>query len=294
MDAEHEGDAQLFGLDATARVALRTPPAGFVAERTRLAAEAADRGDTDLAKAIRALRKPSVAAWALNVLAAERIELFARLEALGSALGAAQAAGDAATLRSLGTERRSLVAELVNATIEVTAASGAVLSAGVVESVRQSLQAASADADVAEQVASGLLVEPPTSSGSGWGSSGMATGLPSSASDAPTAPEADGDAELTGERRARLRARLADAERDGEVAAAEIEAAEHLLDETATRQAELLRDRADIARRLTELDADLADIGREHARQQREVDRLRREGEAADTAAERVRAALED
>ncbi|AQX81533.1 hypothetical protein BWO91_17585 [Plantibacter flavus] len=166
---------------------LRVPLSGFVAERRRLAVAARDDGDDDLATAILALRKPTVAAWALNVLTAHRPDLLSELEQLGSALGDAQRSGDATALRTLGTERRSLIATLVTATVEAAAAEGASLSGAVIETVRQSLQAASADADLAAQVSSGRLTDAPTSSGAGWG--GVVGGpAPPAGAPPPTAP----------------------------------------------------------------------------------------------------------
>ena len=62
------------------RQLLTTPPGEFVAERNRLAKALKKHGDTDAAAAIATLRKPSVADWAFNVLAAEKpdeIDVFA-------------------------------------------------------------------------------------------------------------------------------------------------------------------------------------------------------------------------
>lgn len=292
-----EHDERPLDLTESTRLLLRTPPTGFVAERKRLAAAAAERGEHDDAATILALRKPSMAAWALNVLSARQPELLDELRQLSSTLGAAQHAGDAALLRTLGTERRSLVARAVAATIDAVAEQEVTLSNGVVESVRQSIQAASADADVATRLASGRLTEALTSSGAAWGGAaaetadrqGAETAIPASVGgDAATGAAPDDD------RRRRLRARLDAAEHEAEVASAAKEAADELLAETTSREADLLRDREDLARRLDELDADLADTARERARRQRDSDRTARESDAADNAVERLRLALDD
>jgi len=297
-DERVDGDEGLFDLAERTRLLLRTAPREFVAERTRLAAAAAEHGGKEDAAAVRALRKPSVAAWALNVLAARRPELLDDLAQLGSALGSAQQAGDAAALRTLGGERRALVAGVVEATIAEAAEVDAPLSSGVVEAVRQSVQAASADADVAAQLASGLLTDALTSSGAGWGGAvAPPANRPGTREESsPGGPETDSqtDAEPDGDRRRRLRSRLDAAEHEVEVAVRGKEEADALLAETESRQGELLRDRDDLARRLDELDADLADAARERARRQRESDRVGREADAAEEAAERLRAALDD
>lgn len=297
MSGEHsEGAERPPDLDESTRLLLRTSPKGFVAERKRLAAAAGDRGEHDAAAAILALRKPSMAAWALNVLVARRPELLDELMRLGSTLGEAQHAGDAALLRTLGSERRSLVARAVAATVDSAAELDATLSSGVVEAVRQSIQAASADADVAARLASGRLTEALTSSGAVWGGA-AAESTDRQGSEASTAAGVRDDpaagAEPDDDRRRRLRARLDAAEHEAEVASAAKEAADGLLTETASREAELLRDRQELARRLDELDADLADIARERARRQRDSDRTGRDNEAAEDAVERLRVALD-
>ncbi|MBD8467919.1 hypothetical protein IFU30_16760 [Plantibacter sp. CFBP 8798] len=298
-DDRDTGTPAPTGLASAAVELLRVPLSGFVAERKRLAVAARDDGDDDLATAILALRKPSVAAWALNVLTAHRPDLLSELEQLGSALGDAQRSGDATALRTLGTERRSLIATLVTATVEAAAAEGVSLSGAVIETVRQSLQAASADADLAAQVSSGRLTDAPTSSGAGWGGVVGGPGSPSgrSTADGSLGTWGDGDGDHSDDdddRRRRLRARLEAAERDEEAASSASEEATAFLDESAVRRSGLQRDREDLARRLEELDADIADADREWARRRREADRAQRASDAAHEDVERLRSALED
>ncbi|MGG7452427.1 hypothetical protein ACQ3HE_16115 [Plantibacter auratus] len=299
-DDRDTGTPAPTGLASAAVELLRVPLSGFVAERKRLAVAARDDGDDDLATAILALRKPSVAAWALNVLTAHRPDLLSELEQLGSALGDAQRSGDATALRTLGTERRSLIATLVTATVEAAAAEGVSLSGAVIETVRQSLQAASADADLAAQVSSGRLTDAPTSSGAEWGGVVGGPGSPGgrSTADGSLGTWGDGDGDRSDDddddRRRRLRTRLEAAERDEEAASSASEEATAFLDESAVRRSGLQRDREDLARRLEELDADIADADREWARRQREADRAQRASDAAHEDVERLRSALED
>jgi hypothetical protein len=283
-------------LVAAAVALLRRPLPTFVAERKRLATAAREHGDADLATAILALRKPSVAAWALNVLAAHQPTALDELEQLGAALATAQGAGDAAALRSLGADRRALVARLVDTTVAAAAEEGATLSSTVVETVRQSLQAASADAELVAQLSSGRLTDAPTSSGSGWG--GVVGGPGARRDDAQATSERDrqtqDDPAEADDRRRRLLARLDAVEREAETAEGASDEANSLLDDAAVRRAGLLRDREDLARRLEELDAELTDAARELARRQREADRAQRSLDAAHEETERLRAALDE
>jgi hypothetical protein len=297
MPEDHDDTPPPTDLVAAAVALLRRPLPTFVAERKRLATAAREHGDTDLATAILALRKPSVAAWALNVLAAHQPTALDELEQLGASLATAQSAGDAAALRSLGADRRALVARLVDTTVAAAAEEGATLSPTVVETVRQSLQAASADADLVAQLSSGRLTDAPTSSGSGWGG---VVGGPGARrdDDAQATSERDrqtqDDPAEADDRRRRLLARLDAAEREAGTAEGASEEANSLLDDAAARRAGLLRDREDLARRLEELDAELTDAARELARRQREADRAQRSLDAAHEETERLRAALDE
>lgn len=296
MTGEHtdDEDSRRVDLDTSAVRLLSTVPSGFVAERKRLAAVAEEQGDHAAAVAILALRKPSMAAWSLNLLAARRPELLTELARLGSALGAAQEAGDATSLRTLGTERRTLVAALVAATTAATAEQGSVLSSGVVEAVRQSIQAASADADVQAQLASGRLTDALTPSGAGWGGAGGGPAHQGEHGDRAATGDHAATGEADDDRRRRLRPRLEAAEQEAEGAAGLSADADDLLAESTARHAELVRDRDDLARRLDELESDLADAARERARREREALRAQRASEAAREAAERLREALSD
>ena len=71
------------------------PYGEFVAARTAAAKDVSSAGVTAaeqraLAAAVRALPKPSVAAWAVNMLAAHSPEILRELAALGTSMQAAQ------------------------------------------------------------------------------------------------------------------------------------------------------------------------------------------------------------
>ena len=66
------------------------PPDGFVAARAAAVAAARQAGDRDTAKRLGALKKPTVAAWLVNLLALRRPELLDELVELAAALRSAQ------------------------------------------------------------------------------------------------------------------------------------------------------------------------------------------------------------
>lgn len=125
-------------------------PEEFTALRTGLVAAAKKRGDADAAKRIGGARKPTTAAWVVNVLAHSNEDVKHSLTDLGERLRAAHASMDGPTIRQLSSEQRSLVEELARAAFE-----GAELtnpSATLREDVTATLQAAIADPDVADRL----------------------------------------------------------------------------------------------------------------------------------------------
>jgi hypothetical protein len=135
-------------------------PDGFVAERDKAVADAREAGDRELAAAIAKLRKPSMAAWLVNLLALRRPDLVADLAELAGQLRAAQRELRGDELRELSAQRRAVVSALVEqaraaAVAERPDLARAKLPLADVESM---LTAALADEEVAAQVRSGRLV----------------------------------------------------------------------------------------------------------------------------------------
>lgn len=145
--------------DATlARIATdlcSVPPADFIAARN---ARASEIGDGELAAQVRTLRKPSIAAWAVNVFAGERRDELDEALQLAAELRDAQADLDASALATLGRQRRALTARLAERAAELATARGGQISASTLEAVRQTITAAFFDQDAARAVASGRLI----------------------------------------------------------------------------------------------------------------------------------------
>jgi hypothetical protein len=143
----------LYALPYGEFVAARTAAAKDVSSVPAPAAE-----QRALASEVRALPKPSVAAWAVNMLAAYSPDILHELVDLGTSMQAAQSALDAADLRRLGQERRQLLAGAVKAARALAAEQGRVISAAVAAEVEQTLRAATADSGAASAVQSGCLL----------------------------------------------------------------------------------------------------------------------------------------
>ncbi|MBE1486979.1 hypothetical protein H4W31_002617 [Plantactinospora soyae] len=145
------------------------PPDGFVAARTEAAREAREAGDAAGAREIAKLRKPTVAAWLVNLLALRRPDLMAELVELSTALRSAQRELRGPRLRELSAQRRGVVTALVGQARELAQAADPRLAAGKLPlaEVEATLNAALSDLDVAEQARSGRLVRAASYAGFG-------------------------------------------------------------------------------------------------------------------------------
>lgn len=142
-------------VDAIAADLYSGPLDEFVARRNALASNESDR---TLATRIRTLRKPSVAAWVVNVFASERSGELREALQLAAELREAQADLDATALSQLGRQRRALTARLAAEAAALARARGERVTDATLEAVRQTLSAAFFDPDAAAAVASGRLV----------------------------------------------------------------------------------------------------------------------------------------
>ena len=140
------------------------PPAEFVATRTEWVARLRSQGRKDLAKEVGALRKPSVAAAAVNALVRAEDPATDRLREVGTRLRHAQSAMDASGLQGLRTERDAVLAAWVAAARRHAPVP---LTAGGESEVRDTAVAALADADATAVVLSGTLTRALAYSGFG-------------------------------------------------------------------------------------------------------------------------------
>ncbi|MFE3453625.1 hypothetical protein ACFXJ8_32325 [Nonomuraea sp. NPDC059194] len=140
-------------LDEIADRLYSLPVAEFIAAREAEARAAKQAGQPDLARLVAALRKPTVAAWAVNQLSRAHPAALAELLDLGEELRAAWAAQDAEALAEL-TARRSRLSRRL---LRLAPSAGA--------EVEQTLDAATVDADAAEEVRRGRLAKPLSYSG---------------------------------------------------------------------------------------------------------------------------------
>ena len=138
----------------------RGPPEGFIGARDALVKRLRDEGRDDDAAEVKKLRRPTVAAWALDRLAVDASNTIGELLDAGAELARAQRATlsgrDPQALRDATTTRRELVARLTEMAVEVLRDAGRSPDAHV-EDIRGTLEAASVDEAVAERLRAGTL-----------------------------------------------------------------------------------------------------------------------------------------
>jgi DNA repair exonuclease SbcCD ATPase subunit len=157
----------ILHLRAAVEQLYAAPPARFTPLRSELVAQAKSAGEKGLAASIGALRKPTVAAWAVNHFVREHADELEEFRSFAELLREAQRSLDADQLRVLGRERSKRVDALADRIAEVSAQQGQKLGAGVAQEVRDTLTALIADEDAEASVLTGSLVRALSYSGFG-------------------------------------------------------------------------------------------------------------------------------
>jgi hypothetical protein len=171
-------------------------PDEFTKERDEAAKQLREEGDRAGSDRIKALRRPTVAAWAVNQASRREPDLVAELLEAGAALRASQRAALSGSkrgdLREVTERRRGAVAALLDEAAATLSEAGRNPDPHA-DAIRSTLEAASADPAIGELVQSGRLTkeaEPP----SGLGDVSPFEVLPGGADAAPgsgTKPSAD-------------------------------------------------------------------------------------------------------
>ena len=145
------------GLDAIAAELYVLPPEEFVAVREAHVKALRSGGDRPLAAAVHDLRKPTQAAWLVNLLAHRDRDELAGLLALGDELRAAQETLQGEALRQLSSQRHRVVSALVTTAKRLAYEAGHPAADDAAQEATATLEAALADPRVAEVVREGRL-----------------------------------------------------------------------------------------------------------------------------------------
>ena len=261
----------------------------FVSERDALAKRLRADGDGEAAARVKALRRPSIAAWAVNQAVRTQVKAARELEAAGAALRKAQAAllegkGNPADLRTAAERERAAVDRLVDAARGLLSGSGRPMTDAVLHDVTETLHAAAGDDETREAVLAGRLDRERRPAGLGGELAAFAAipdtpTRPAKATRTAARPAVKRDDARDAERRDQLREARAGARKAAE--AAKDAEREHAATQTRLRAADAMFQEA-------KEDHDTATMAEREARKTR--DRLAREAERRQAAVEKLEA----
>ncbi|MET9515600.1 hypothetical protein [Streptomyces sp. NPDC002994] len=270
MDLESITD-ELYGL----------APADFTAARNERAAAARAAGDRELAARIQALRRPTLSAWAGNLLVRRQPEQVQPLLSLGEGMRRAHRDLDGEQLRELGRRQHDLVGALGRQAKQLAADAGHPVSEDVQHEVERTLHAVLADPEAAQEWAAGRLTKP-LSPPVGFTAATTPDAVPRKAP--PDTSAAEEKAKKKSEAR---RAKLAQAEQDAKAAEQKALARDEELAQAGARLEEAEGEVAALAEQLKE--------AKERQKAAREdVVRARDRAREAGTAARKARRRAED
>jgi hypothetical protein len=264
----------------------------FTPERDARAKAA--KGDKELVAAVKALRKPSVAAWVVNLLVRRDAGQVEQILAVGAALREAQEGMDGAELRALTRQRRQVTSAVTGQARALALEEGVRVTQSVADEVEATLTAAMVDADAARAVRSGLLVRSLTATGIDAVDVSAAVALPDALGFAASPTEAATPAppelhvvprDEGARRREEAEEALAEAETAVAEAAGELATAQQAVEELQARSLQLQSEIDELKRRLAGLESDAEETDDELS----EAEEAQGEAEATHTHAVRDR-----
>jgi hypothetical protein len=257
-------------LDEVADRLYALKPDAFSGARDAEVRQAREAGDRDLARQIGQLRKPTMSAWLVNLLWRDQHEVMEQLFELSRELTRAQAEAAGPELRTLTQQRRQLESALLRRAVELGSEAGVTVSDSVQREAQETLSAALARPEVADEVRTGRLTKAESYAGFG----AVATGSVAAPPPRPR-PETREPIDLRAAQRAReereaAQRRLTQAQEAAEAAAARLTAT--------TRAEEAARQRHD------DLRQQLRSLREQIQRVESEVEASERAEDAAEAA----------
>jgi anion-transporting ArsA/GET3 family ATPase len=141
----------------------------FTTARNELTVRLRKAGQSEAAETVRALRKPSVAVWAVNQLARRHSddvrELVAAAERLRHAQAAAMRSGDAASVRAATAAERESLRKLTRLAERLLTKERRAATQAMLERIAGTLRAAAVDPEAAALLSAGRLPDEVESSG---------------------------------------------------------------------------------------------------------------------------------
>jgi hypothetical protein len=160
------GTGSGMDVDAVIDRLVTTAPGDFTAARNEQVAAARAAGDGQAVSRLRALRRPTLAAWACNLLVRQQVGETRQFLELGEQLRRAYEDLDPEAIRALGAQQGQVISALARQAARLAREAGGRISDTVLREIESTLRAALTDPDAARQLAEGRLhtaLTPPTS-----------------------------------------------------------------------------------------------------------------------------------
>jgi hypothetical protein len=264
-------------LDDIARELYAVNPDEFTAARDERAAQAKSAGDTELARQLRKLRRPTTSAWLVNLLSRERDDELNELLELAEQFREEGLTGQ--RMRELSEQRRRLVRRLLGEVGRLAEDAGVGASAEAIRQVEATLGAAVSDPQAAELVRGGRLDKPLSYVGFGPSMSIGGSGQLRAVQSQPAKParrEKPDPGELAKRKLAEARAAVKEAEREVAERTTALETAERDLDVVRHERDEVRTELEHLRTRLRDLETRFAAKDRGVRAEEKRLERAER------------------
>lgn len=270
-------------LDDAAGELYGLAPEEFVAARDEKVQQAREAGQGDLVGALRALRRPTRSAWAVNMLAREDPAAVGEFLEIGERLRAAQSGLRGGDLRDLGEQRQQALAALMRRVGEVTA--DRPLTDALAREVNQTLSAGLADADLAELIRAGRVSQAATYAG---------FGAPPEANATPVRPGPRRKPAPGADQLDRLAAELTEAGETLTQVQAELDESRAAMDDARAANAAARARRTELEGELEQVDRQIRSSQHDLRAAERRAATIERRREAAQRRVEKLRSSLDE
>ncbi len=222
------------------------------------------KADQELSASVKKLKKPSVAAWVVNLFVRRERDQVEQVIEVGTALRDAQQGMDGAELRALTRQRRQLTSAVTQQARALAKDEGVKVTQAVADQVEATLTAAMLDTECAKAVRSGLLTASLAATGVDVVDVAAAVALPdalgfsatSTSGATPAPPElhvVPGDAKAR--KREQAETALAAAQQAVDDAESALSEATRAVEELQARSLQLQSEIDEVKRRLSELES---------------------------------------
>jgi len=290
-------------VDAIADELYGLPPDEFTPARDEHVRKARADKRPDLAREVAKLRKPTQSAWLINLLWRDQREVLEQFFEIAVMLRQAQANAAGAELRALTTQRRQLENAMIRQAKALAQQAGVDVGAATEREAQETLSAALAEPEVADEVRTGRLVKAVSYAGFGsLATSPRPISPPARTDAAAEAPPATAQvddfaakaAERARQRRAEAERRVAGARADLERMADAFAEADRSVSSAQKKHQDLVDELEQTESRLRDLTAQAAAADQAAQAAGRRRDQAEKDRELAERALEHAQQALSE